>query len=203
MGADAQRMTKDLLDRIGAVATLAALSPLLAGIAVAIKLDSRGPALYRQERVGQHGRRFMFYKFRSMVVDAERQGLRWEVSHDDPRITRVGRWLRRYSLDELPQLLNVLRGQMSFVGPRPTLAYQVERYTARQRRRLEVKPGLTGWAQVHGRNAIDWDERIELDVWYIDHWSLALDLRIMLRTPAILLASEGVYGRDGLVREKR
>jgi lipopolysaccharide/colanic/teichoic acid biosynthesis glycosyltransferase len=111
--------------------------------------------------------------------------------------------LRRFSLDELPQLINVLRGEMSFVGPRPTLGYQVERYTPWQRRRLEVKPGLTGWAQVNGRNAIDWDQRIELDIWYVDHWSLALDLQILLRTPTALVAPEGVYGREGIVREKR
>src|SRR3954447_11661341 len=203
MGTSGQRLAKDLLDRVAAAAAMAALSPLFGSIALAIKLDSPGPVLYRQERIGLGGRPFGFLKFRSMVVDAERQGLRWEVSRDDPRITRTGRWLRRYSLDELPQLVNIWRGEMSLVGPRPTLAYQVDRYTARQRRRLEVKPGLTGWAQVKGRNAIDWDERIELDLWYIDHWSLGLDLAILVRTPAAILAPEGVYGRDGLVREKR
>jgi len=203
MATDVQRLAKDLLDRVAAGAVMVALSPLLGGIALAIKLDSAGPVLYRQERIGLGGRPFGFLKFRSMVVDAERQGLRWEVSRDDPRITRPGQWLRRFSLDELPQLVNIWRGEMSFVGPRPTLAYQVERYTVRQRRRLEVKPGLTGWAQVKGRNAIDWDERIELDLWYIDHWSLALDLAILVRTPAAILAPEGVYGHDGIVREKR
>jgi lipopolysaccharide/colanic/teichoic acid biosynthesis glycosyltransferase len=203
MGTNGQRLAKDLLDRVAAAAVMVALSPLFGGIALAIKLDSPGPVLYRRERIGLGGRPFRFLKFRSMVIDAERQGLRWEVSRDDPRITRPGRWLRRYSLDELPQLVNIWRGEMSFVGPRPTLAYQVERYTARQRRRLEVKPGLTGWAQVKGRNAIDWDERIELDLWYIDHWSLGLDLAILVRTPAAILAPEGVYGHDGLVREKR
>ena len=197
------RRAKAVLDRLTAATALVALSPLLGAIAAVVKLDSPGPVLYAQERVGQHGRRFQFLKFRTMVPNAERQGLGWEVSRDDPRITRVGHWLRKYSLDELPQLINILRGDMSLVGPRPTLAYQVERYTPWQRRRLEVKPGLTGWAQVNGRNDIDWDQRIELDIWYIDHWSLALDLRILLRTPRALLAPEGVYGRSGLVREKQ
>jgi exopolysaccharide biosynthesis polyprenyl glycosylphosphotransferase len=194
---------KAAIDRVGAAVALVALAPALATIAAIIKLDSPGPILYRQERIGRRGRPFGFLKLRTMVVGAEHQGLRWEVSKDDPRITRVGHLLRRYSLDELPQLINVLRGEMSFVGPRPTLAYQVERYTPWQRRRLEVKPGLTGWAQVNGRNAIDWDERIELDIWYIDHWSLALDFRILLRTPRALVAPEGLYGREGIVREKR
>jgi exopolysaccharide biosynthesis polyprenyl glycosylphosphotransferase len=195
-------LVKAGLDRAVAAAALVALSPLLGAVALAVRLDSPGPVLYRQERIGYRGRPFALLKFRSMVVDAERHGLRWEVASGDARITRAGRRLRQYSLDELPQLVNVLRGEMSLVGPRPTLAYQVARYTPHQRRRLEVKPGLTGWAQVNGRNAIDWDRRIELDVWYVDHWSLALDLRILLRTPAALLAPEGVYGVDGWVREK-
>jgi lipopolysaccharide/colanic/teichoic acid biosynthesis glycosyltransferase len=187
---------------IAAVA-LVALTPILAVIAAAIKLDSTGPIIYQQERVGRGGRPFPLYKFRTMVPGAEWQGLKVEVAREDPRITRVGRILRQYSLDELPQLANVVRGEMSLIGPRPTLAYQVERYTPWQRRRLEVKPGLTGWPQVNGRNAIDWDQRIEMDIWYIDHWSLLLDLRILLRTPRALLDKEGVYGRDGIVREKR
>jgi lipopolysaccharide/colanic/teichoic acid biosynthesis glycosyltransferase len=173
------------------VAALAAASPLLAAAAIAIKLHDRGPVLYRQRRVGQHGREFELLKLRTMVVGAEAQGAGWAVNRGDPRITRVGRVLRRLSLDELPQLWNVVRGEMSLVGPRPTLAYQVERYTPRQRRRLDVKPGITGWAQVHGRAALPWDERIELDVWYVENRSPWLDLKILAKTPAALFS--GTY----------
>jgi lipopolysaccharide/colanic/teichoic acid biosynthesis glycosyltransferase len=170
---------------------LAVAAPVLAAAAVAIKLEDGGPVLYRQRRVGLGGEEFELLKLRTMVVGAERQGAGFAVSRGDPRITRVGRVLRRLSLDELPQLWNVVRGDMSLVGPRPTLAYQVERYTARQRRRLEVKPGITGWAQVHGRAALPWAERIELDVWYVEHRSPRLDVRILLRTPLALLT--GTY----------
>ena len=184
-------MGRRLRDLVGAVVALAAASPALAAAAVAIKLDDRGPVLYRQRRVGQHGQEFELLKLRTMVVGAEAQGAGWAVNRGDPRITRVGRLLRRLSLDELPQLWNVLRGEMSLVGPRPTLAYQVERYTERQRRRLDVKPGITGWAQVHGRAALPWDERIELDVWYVEHRSPWLDLKILAKTPAALFS--GTY----------
>ena len=171
-----------------AVALLALViaAPLLTLAALAIKLGDRGPVLYRQGRVGLRGREFDLLKLRTMVVGAERQGAGFAVNRGDPRITRVGRVLRRLSLDELPQLWNVVRGDMSLVGPRPTLAYQVEQYTARQRRRLEVKPGLTGWAQIHGRAKLPWDERIELDVWYVEHRSPWLDVRILARTPLAL-----------------
>jgi lipopolysaccharide/colanic/teichoic acid biosynthesis glycosyltransferase len=178
-------------DVVGSALGLAVASPFLAAAAAAIKLEDRGPIFYRQTRVGQHGREFELLKLRTMVVGAEAQGAGWAVNAGDPRITRAGRVLRRLSLDELPQLWNVLRGEMSLIGPRPTLAYQVERYTPRQRRRLEVKPGLTGWAQVHGRAALPWDERIELDVWYVEHRSALVDLLILLRTPAALLG--GTY----------
>jgi lipopolysaccharide/colanic/teichoic acid biosynthesis glycosyltransferase len=183
-----------LRDVAGAVVALALASPALAAAAVAIKLEDRGPVLYRQRRVGQHGREFELLKLRTMVVGAETQGAGWAVNQGDPRITRVGRLLRRLSLDELPQLWNVLRGEMSLVGPRPTLAYQVERYTPRQRRRLDVKPGITGWAQVHGRAALPWDERIELDVWYVENRSAWLDLKILAKTPAALFS--GTYKGD-------
>jgi lipopolysaccharide/colanic/teichoic acid biosynthesis glycosyltransferase len=170
---------------------LAAGAPLLGLAALAIKLDDGGPVLYRQARVGRDGVDFELLKLRTMVVGAETQGAGWAVDRGDPRITRVGRVLRRLSVDELPQLWNVLRGDMSVIGPRPTLRYQVERYTERQRRRLSVLPGLTGWAQVNGRAELSWDERIELDVWYVEHRSARLDLRILLRTPKALLA--GTY----------
>ena len=149
--------------------------------------------LYRQLRVGLDGNEFELLKLRTMVVGAEHQGAGYAVDKGDPRITRVGRVLRRLSLDELPQLWNVVRGDMSVVGPRPTLRYQVDRYTDRQRRRLEVKPGITGWAQVNGRAALPWTERIELDVWYVEHRSLALDLRILAMTLRMLVSGQGLY----------
>jgi len=182
---------KRALDVAGAALVLALAGPLLALAALAVKLEDGGPAFYRQRRVGLNGAEFELLKLRTMVVGAERQGAGYAVNEGDPRITRAGRVLRRLSVDELPQLWNVLRGEMSLVGPRPTLAYQVERYTPRQRRRLEVKPGITGWAQVNGRAARPWDERIELDVWYVEHRSLWLDLKILARTPFALFG--GTY----------
>jgi lipopolysaccharide/colanic/teichoic acid biosynthesis glycosyltransferase len=179
------------LDVAGSAVGLAVSSPFLAAAALAIKLDDGGPVLYRQRRVGHHGEEFDLLKLRTMVVGAEKQGAGWAVNRGDPRITRAGRLLRRLSLDELPQFWNVLRGDMSLIGPRPTLSYQVEQYTPRQRRRLEVKPGLTGWAQIHGRAALPWDERIELDVWYVEHRSPWLDLKILARTPLALF--RGTY----------
>jgi len=179
------------LDIAGAALGLALASPLLALAAIAIKLDDGGPVLYRQRRVGHNGLEFDLLKLRTMVVGAESQGAGWAVNKGDPRITRVGSVLRRLSLDEIPQLWNVLRGEMSLIGPRPTLSYQVERYTPRQRRRLEIKPGLTGWAQIHGRTKLTWDERIELDVWYVDNRSAWVDLKIIARTPKALFS--GTY----------
>ena len=175
----------------GASLGLALASPFLAASALAIKLEDRGPVLYRQRRVGKDGEDFDLLKLRTMVVGAETQGAGWAVNKGDPRITRVGRLLRRLSLDELPQLWNVVRGEMSLIGPRPTLRYQVEKYTERQRRRLEVKPGITGWAQIHGRAALPWEERIELDVWYVENRSPRVDLKILLRTPLALFG--GTY----------
>jgi lipopolysaccharide/colanic/teichoic acid biosynthesis glycosyltransferase len=179
------------LDVAGSALGLAVSSPVLAVAAVAIKLEDGGPVIYRQRRVGWRGEEFDLVKLRTMVVGAEQLGAGWAVNKGDPRITRVGRLLRRLSLDELPQFWNVLRGDMSLIGPRPTLAYQVEQYTPRQRRRLEVKPGLTGWAQIHGRARLPWDERIELDVWYVENRSAWLDLKILLRTPLALF--RGTY----------
>ena len=175
-----------VFDLVVSAVSLAIATPLLAISALAIKLGDRGPVLYRQRRVGFRGREFDLLKLRTMVVDAEKRGAGFAVNRGDPRITRVGRALRRLSLDELPQLWNVLRGEMSLVGPRPTLAYQVEQYTPRQRRRLDVKPGLTGWAQIHGRAQLPWNDRIELDVWYVEHRSLWVDLKILARTPLAL-----------------
>jgi len=179
------------LDVAIAGAGLAITSPLLAAAAIAVKLEDGEPVLFKQTRVGKDGRDFELLKLRTMVVGAERQGTGYAVDKGDSRITRVGRFLRRTSLDELPQLWNVVRGDMSLIGPRPTLRYQVERYTDRQRRRLEVLPGITGWAQIHGRASLSWDERIELDVWYVDHRSPRTDLLILLRTPLALFG--GTY----------
>jgi len=179
------------LDAVIAGAGLVLTSPILAAAALAIKLEDGGPVLYRQARVGKDGEDFDLLKLRTMVVGAETLGAGYAVDRGDPRITRTGRFLRRTSIDEVPQLWNVLRGDMSVIGPRPTLRYQVEQYDPRQRRRLEVKPGLTGWAQVNGRAALPWPERIELDVWYVEHRSPRVDLDILLRTPLALF--RGTY----------
>jgi lipopolysaccharide/colanic/teichoic acid biosynthesis glycosyltransferase len=186
-------VTKRALDLLGAMVGLTLSAPVLAAAAVAVRLEDDGPVFFRQERVGQAARPFEVLKLRTMIVDAHMQGAGYAVDKGDSRITRIGHLLRKTSIDELPQLWNVLRGEMSLVGPRPTLSYQVERYTERQRRRLEVKPGLTGWAQVNGRASLSWPERIELDVWYVEHRSLALDLRILLRTVSVLLRPGVVY----------
>ena len=178
---------------LGASALVLA-SPVLALAALAVKLEDRGPVLYRQTRVGRDGVDFELLKIRTMVVGAETMGAGLSVNRGDPRITRAGRLLRKLSLDELPQLWNVVRGEMSMIGPRPTLRYQVEQYDERQRRRLDVKPGITGWAQVNGRAALPWADRIELDVWYVEHRSPLLDLRILARTPLALF--RGTYKGD-------
>ena len=184
------------LDLAGAGVGLALASPVLAAAALAIKLEDGGPVLYRQRRVGHEGRDFDLLKLRTMVVGAETKGAGWAVNEGDPRITKVGRLLRRLSLDELPQLWNVVRGDMSLIGPRPTLRYQVDQYTPRQRRRLEIRPGLTGWAQVNGRTKLPWDKRIELDLWYVENRSTWLDLKILARTPRALFT--GTYkGQTG------
>jgi lipopolysaccharide/colanic/teichoic acid biosynthesis glycosyltransferase len=166
-------------------------APVLGLAALAVKLGDRGPVLYRQTRVGKDGEDFELLKLRTMVVGAETQGAGFAVDKGDSRITAAGRILRRLSLDELPQLWNVVRGEMSVIGPRPTLRYQVEKYDQRQRRRLDVKPGITGWAQVHGRASLPWAERIELDVWYVENRTPWLDLKILAKTPLALFS--GTY----------
>ena len=181
------RFLKRLIDRVAAVVLLVLLSPVLAGIALWILVDGGRPVLLAQERVGKEGRRFRMLKFRTMVRNAlelahELTDDPYGVVPDDPRITKPGRFLRRTSLDELPQLLNVLAGQMSLVGPRPDLVEQAANYSDRDRGRLAVEPGITGWSQVNGREEITWPERIEQDLWYIEHWSLPLDLKIIVRT---------------------
>ena len=198
MSRTVQLAIKHTLDRLMAVVLLCVLGPLILAIAAAIVIGSGRPALFIQTRVGRHGKLFTVYKFRTMIQGAVHKGLGTTVAVNDDRITRVGTFLRAWSLDELPQLLNILKGEVSLVGPRPTLDYQVAQYTPFQRRRLEMKPGITGWAQVNGRNAVPWARRIELDVWYVDHFSLLLDARILLRTIGVFLRREGLYGPEGV-----
>ena len=188
-----ERAAKRAMDVAGGAVGLALSAPLIGVAAVLIKQEDGGPVFFRQTRVGLDGADFEVLKLRTMVVDAESQGAGFAVDAGDPRILRIGDLLRRTSIDELPQFWNVLVGEMSLVGPRPTLRYQVEQYTERQRRRLEVKPGITGWAQIHGRASLPWAERIELDVWYVEHQSLRLDLSIMLRTVGTLFSRSGTY----------
>ncbi len=186
-------MTRRAFDVLVAGLGLLLASPLLAVAVVAIRLESRGHPIYRQRRVGLHGREFDVVKLRTMVAGAEALGAGLAVDQGDPRITRVGAFLRRTSLDEVPNLVNVLRGEMAIVGPRPTVPVQVAQYTERQRRRLDVRPGITGWAQVNGRASLPWDERIELDLWYIEHRSWRLDLEVLRRTALLVLHGDGLY----------
>jgi len=184
---------KRALDVAGAAVGLLLASPVLILAAIAIRLEGGGHFIYRQRRVGRDGAPFELYKLRTMVTDAERMGAGLIVEAGDARITRIGAWLRRYSVDELPNLINVLAGEMSLVGPRPTVQVQVDQYSDRQRGRLAVRPGITGWAQVNGRASLPWHERIELDLWYVEHASLALDLRILAATIRMVLTGHGLY----------
>jgi lipopolysaccharide/colanic/teichoic acid biosynthesis glycosyltransferase len=181
------------VSRLLAAVALVVTSPVLLAAMIAIRLESRGSPIYRQRRVGKDGEPFDMYKLRTMVADAEFMGDGLAVNRGDPRITRVGAFLRRFSVDELPNLVNVIRGEMAIVGPRPTIQAQVDQYTESQMRRLEVKPGLTGWAQINGRASLPWDERIELDVWYVDNRSVRLDLWIVIRTIRMLASGAGIY----------
>jgi lipopolysaccharide/colanic/teichoic acid biosynthesis glycosyltransferase len=199
MSSKAQLILERLIDILLSFIGLVLLAVPFAITALAIKLDSKGSVFFRQERVGKDGRSFKVWKFRTMVVGAVRKGLGYNVAKDDLRITRVGTLLRNWGLDELPQLINVFIGEMSLVGPRPTLRYQVEHYNDFQRCRLQVKPGITSLAVVSGRNALSWKERIELDVWYVEHWSLWLDIKILFKTLwTVLVTHEGLYGEDGV-----
>ena len=186
-------MIRRAVDVVASALALLLSSPLLLAAMLAIRLESPGPMIYRQRRAGRGGKPFDVLKLRTMVDGAEHIGAGMAVNANDSRITRVGTFLRRSSLDELPNLLNVLRGEMTLVGPRPTLPAQVDQYTDRQRGRLAVKPGITGWAQVNGRASLPWSERIELDLYYVENRSLSLDLRILLRTPAMVLGGSGLY----------
>jgi len=190
---------KRLIDLWLSLVGLIILSVPFAVISVATKVDSEGSVFFRQERVGKNSRRFKAWKFRTMIEGVVSKGLGYNVAKNDARITKVGRILRNWGLDELPQLVNVLKGEMSIVGPRPTLKYQVDRYNDFQRKRLLVKPGITGWALIHGRNLLSWEERIKYDVWYVENRSLWLDFKIMLKTIwVVLIKQEGVYGENGI-----
>jgi lipopolysaccharide/colanic/teichoic acid biosynthesis glycosyltransferase len=191
-------VSRRAFDVVVASVALVVTSPILLAAIAAIRLETAGHPIFRQRRIGRDGLPFDMLKLRTMVAGAESLGSGLAVNEGDPRITRVGAVLRRFSIDELPNLVNVLRGDMSIVGPRPTVQVQVAQYTERQRGRLAVRPGLTGWAQVNGRAQLRWDERIELDLWYIEHRSWRLDLRILARTLRIIVAGEGIYkGRTG------
>jgi lipopolysaccharide/colanic/teichoic acid biosynthesis glycosyltransferase len=190
LGGDLAKRALDLAIAFPAVILTA---PVIALLAAAIRLESPGHPIYTQTRVGRGGRLFQIYKLRTMVRGAEFTGAGLAIQEGDDRITRTGRFLRRYSLDELPNLWNVLRGEMSIVGPRPTIPVQVQQYTERQRGRLAVKPGITGWAQINGRASLPWSERIELDLWYVEHRSLALDLKILARTVGLVVSGRGLY----------
>jgi len=205
----AQVRVKAVLDPVAATAALVALSPLLGGIALWIVLESGRPVFFVSPRVGRDGRPFPMFKFRTMIPDAVEAGRRLGLTPDpyglvegDPRITRIGRLLRRTGLDEIPQLLNVVRGEMSLVGPRPDLVEQAAHYTEEERRRLAVKPGITGWSQIHGREDMTWPERFRYDAWYLKHWSLALDGRIALRTFGQLFRPEPTPVLDTLNVER-
>ena len=167
-------------------------------IGAAIKRESEGPVFFRQERMGKDAKPFMIYKFRTMLQGSE--SIRYYIVSDNPSVTKLGRWMRRWGLDELPQLLNVLKSEMSLVGPRPTLRYQVENYNEEQKLRLNMKPGLTGWAQVNGRNKLNWSQRMKYDLWYTQHWSLRLDAKIFLLTPIALLRRDFAFA-DGVAED--
>ena len=186
-------MTRRAVDVVVSAAALVVTAPVMIAAMVAIRLESPGHPIYRQRRVGKDGAEFDMLKLRTMVSGAERIGPGLSVNEGDTRITRVGRLLRRYSIDELPNLVNVLRGEMSLIGPRPTIQVQVAQYTERQRRRLAVRPGLTGWAQIHGRTSLPWAERIELDLWYIEHRRWRVDVAIVWRTLKMLVNGDGLY----------
>jgi lipopolysaccharide/colanic/teichoic acid biosynthesis glycosyltransferase len=189
---------KHVSDSVFAIVFLLALLPLLIVIAILIKLNSRGPAFFKQERVGINGKQFTIYKFRTMVDNAVNIGAGHNIVDNDPRITTIGKFLRAWSLDELPQLINIVKNEMSIIGPRPTLQYQVDGYSPHQRKRLDMKPGVTGWAQVNGRNNLTWEQRIEMDIWYVENWSLELDAKIFLRTFKVVFAKNDVYTEGGI-----
>jgi len=186
-------LVKEVFDKIVSFISLVVLLPLFLVVAILIKLDSPGPVFFLQDRVGKDGKIFKVLKFRTMTSDAPEKTKGKYIDKSNPYVTRVGKILRRTGIDELPQLINVLKGEMSLVGPRPTLPYQVAKYNEYQRKRLLMKPGITSWALIHGRNKLTWPERIEYDVWYVDHWSFWLDIKILLKTVWVVAKGEGLY----------
>lgn len=185
---------KRAFDLVVAATVLFVLSPVIALISLAIRLGDGGPILFRQDRVGRGGRVFLCYKFRTMIAGAEAKGSGLTVTEDDQRITRVGSLLRQWTLDELPQLLNVLKGDMSIVGPRPWVPSEAAYCGPQEGRRFEFRPGLAGWAWIHGRNLLPWKDRVRMDLWYVDHWSLLLDFHILAKAFVLLFRRDGVYG---------
>ncbi|MDD5606521.1 MAG: sugar transferase [Candidatus Pacebacteria bacterium] len=193
-----QKVIKRIIDFLGALVGLIILSPLFLIVTILIKLDSKGSVFFKYERISKDSKAFYPFKFRTMKEGAIKEGLGYNVAENDERITKIGNFLRKWGIDELPQLINVLRGEMSLVGPRPTFKYQVEKYSDFQRKRLLVKPGITGWALIQGRNLLSWEERIKYDVWYIENWSLWLDFKILFKTISLIIFKRGVYGRGGI-----
>jgi undecaprenyl phosphate N,N'-diacetylbacillosamine 1-phosphate transferase len=189
-------VAKEIFDKVVALIALIILSPLFLIVAILIKIDSKGPVFFLQERVGKNGKIFKTIKFRTMTTEAPEKTKGIYIDKENPYVTRMGKFLRRSGIDELPQVINVLKGDMSFVGPRPTLEYQVKKYNDFQRRRLLMKPGITGWALINGRNKLTWDERIKLDVWYIEHWSFWLDIKILFKTVWVVARGEGLTAPD-------
>lgn len=190
------RIIKRIIDFLASFIGLVILSPFFVLIGVLIKLDSKGPIFFKQKRVGKNEKIFTIWKFRTMVKNAERIETKHELSKNDPRITKMGKFLREWTLDEFPQLINVLKGQMSLVGPRPLPEYHVKKYNDFQKRILSVKPGMVSLVDIKGRALVSWEKRSEYDIWYIENWSLLLDLKILFLAPKVILSKKGVYGKD-------
>ncbi len=186
-------LAKEIFDKILSFLAFVVLLPIFLIVAILIKLDSKGPVFFLQERVGKDGKIFKVFKFRTMIVEAPEKTKGKYIEKSNPYVTRVGKFLRRSGIDELPQLINVLKGEMGLVGPRPTLPYQVAKYNDFQRKRLIMKPGITSWALIHGRNKLTWPERIKLDVWYVENWSFWLDIKILFKTVWVVAKGEGLY----------
>jgi len=196
-----QKLIKRQIDFWGALFGLVVLMPLFLIIAVLIKLDSSGPVFFRQKRIGKNRRIFKIWKFRTLVKGAQNFGLGYEVAKNDPRMTKVGKFLRRFGIDEFPQFINVIVGEMSLVGPRTALPHQVKEYSEFEKRRFQLKPGIASLVHLKGWNALSWKERIKIDIWYLENWSLLLDLKILLKTFFVVLSGRGQYGKRGIVKD--